>query len=355
MWRENNKSLSSRFCAWVSAVSFKGNGSLWCLSEVELMEKKLLLLDVDCGVDDAQAIMMALAAPNVEILGITCCHGNTTLENVCRNVLRVLQVCDRSEIPVYSGAQASLLGSPVEGACYHGKDGLGDSPDPNAPGLEHLQREHAVDAMLRIVNGRVGQISLVGTGPLTNLALAVKMDPSLPQKLKNLFIMGGNMESRGNDSICGEFNFSSDPEAAYIVLNEYTCPTYIATWEFTCRSQLPWTFVDEWMAQNSRKATFMKQIFSHSLEFTSACSNNPGEIYTGGFVACDCYAMAAAIDDSIICEVIKCGVSVELKGALTRGMMIMDMRDKLKKKNKALVMNAIDLEKYKTLMMAALK
>lgn len=319
------------------------------------MEKKLLLVDVDCGVDDAQAIMMALAAPNVEFLGITCCFGNAPLENVCRNVLRVLQVCDRSEIPVYSGAPSSLLGSPVGGASYHGKDGLGDSPDPNAPGLEHLQKEHAVDAMLRIVNEQVGRVSLVATGPLTNLALAVKLDPSFSLKLKNLFIMGGNMDSRGNASVCGEFNFESDPEAAYIVLNEYTCPTYIATWEFTCRSQLPWTFVDEWMAQNSRKATFMKRIFSHSMEFISACSNNPGEICTGGFVACDCYAMAAAIDDNIIREVIECGISVELKGELTRGMMIMDMRDKLKKKHKALVMNAIDLEKYKALMMAALK
>ncbi|XP_069492779.1 inosine-uridine preferring nucleoside hydrolase-like isoform X2 [Ambystoma mexicanum] len=259
-----------------------------------IMEKKLILVDVDCGVDDAQAIMMALASPSVEILGITCCYGNTTLENVCRNVLRVLQVCDRQEV------------------------------------------------------------SLVATGPLTNLALAVKMDPVFPQKLKNVFIMGGNMEAKGNHTICGEFNFASDPEAAYIVLNEYTCPTYIATWEFTCRSQLPWAFLDEWMAQDSRKATFMKRIFSHSLEFTKAC-NNPGEIYTGGFIPCDCYAMAAAIDGSIVHEVIECGVSVEMKGEFTRGMMVMDMLNKLKKKNKALVINTIDLEKFKALLMSALK
>ncbi|XP_069492778.1 pyrimidine-specific ribonucleoside hydrolase RihA-like isoform X1 [Ambystoma mexicanum] len=319
-----------------------------------IMEKKLILVDVDCGVDDAQAIMMALASPSVEILGITCCYGNTTLENVCRNVLRVLQVCDRQEIPVYSGAAASLLGNPVEGALFHGKDGLGDSPDPEAPGLDRLQKEHAVEAMLRIADARAGEVSLVATGPLTNLALAVKMDPVFPQKLKNVFIMGGNMEAKGNHTICGEFNFASDPEAAYIVLNEYTCPTYIATWEFTCRSQLPWAFLDEWMAQDSRKATFMKRIFSHSLEFTKAC-NNPGEIYTGGFIPCDCYAMAAAIDGSIVHEVIECGVSVEMKGEFTRGMMVMDMLNKLKKKNKALVINTIDLEKFKALLMSALK
>eukprot|EP00079_Xenopus_tropicalis_P033043 XP_017946814.1 PREDICTED: novel protein containing an Inosine-uridine preferring nucleoside hydrolase domain isoform X1 [Xenopus tropicalis] len=259
------------------------------------MAKKLLLVDVDCGVDDAQALMVALAAPNVEILGITCCHGNSTIENVCQNVLRVLHVCDRMEV------------------------------------------------------------SLVATGPLTNLALAVNMDPNFPKKIKNLFIMGGNMESRGNVTVCGEFNFACDPEAAYVVLNAFDCPTYIATWEFTYKNYLPWTFHDEWIMQGTRKSEFMRKISAHSAKYTEECNSNPGEVWTAGFVSCDSYAMAAAIDESFVTGSIHCGISVELNGALTRGMMVLDTTDKLKKKNKVFVLTKCDLEKLKCLMMAALK
>uniref|UniRef100_A0AAV2K1Z2 Sodium/hydrogen exchanger n=1 Tax=Knipowitschia caucasica TaxID=637954 RepID=A0AAV2K1Z2_KNICA len=136
------------------------------------MSKKLLL-DVDCGVDDAQAIMLALAAPRVDILGITCVHGNTSVENVCKNTLRVLKVCNKLEIPVFKGASKSILGHEVKGENFHGLDGLGDAPDPNAPSVDLIQKEGAVSAMIRIVNENPGEVSLVATAPLTNLALAV--------------------------------------------------------------------------------------------------------------------------------------------------------------------------------------
>uniref|UniRef100_A0A8D0KNK3 Inosine/uridine-preferring nucleoside hydrolase domain-containing protein n=1 Tax=Salvator merianae TaxID=96440 RepID=A0A8D0KNK3_SALMN len=318
--------------------------------------KKILLIDVDCGVDDAQAIMMAIASPSVEIVGITCCYGNSLLENTCRNVLRVLHVCDKLEIPVYPGASAPILGGPVSGAFYHGKDGLGDVPDPGAPGLDLLQKEHAVLAILRIANERPGQVSLVAIGPLTNLALAVRMDPELPKKLKSVFIMGGNTESRGNTTVCGEFNFVCDPEAAYIVLNEYTCPTYIATWEFTCSCPLTWEFYHEWVDQNTKKARFMKKISAHSLEFSQTLGRDLiGEEWRSGFVSCDSYAMAAATDENFITEVKVVGVSVELQGSLTRGMMVVDWTDKLKKANKTFVMTNCDVGKLQALMMAALK
>ncbi|XP_063809256.1 nucleoside hydrolase-like [Pseudophryne corroboree] len=319
------------------------------------MSKKLLLVDVDCGVDDAQALMLALAAPHVEILGITCCHGNTTLENVCKNVLRVLQTCDRLQIPVYGGASRAILGDSINASHYHGVDGLGDVHDPTSPSLDLLQKEHAVLAMLRIINEYPGQVSLVATGPLTNLALALNMDPIFPQKIKNLFIMGGNMESRGNTTVCGEFNFACDPEAAYIVLNGFDCPTHIATWEFTCRHELPWTFYREWLSQNTKKAEFMKKITAHSEQYAEICSDNSNEIWTKGFVSCDSYAMAAAIDDNFVTNVIHCVVGVELSGTMTRGMMVLDTLGKLQRKQKAFVMTKCDTEKLKYLLMKALQ
>ncbi|XP_075706406.1 nucleoside hydrolase-like [Rhinoderma darwinii] len=319
------------------------------------MDKKLLLVDVDCGVDDAQALMLALAAPHVEILGITCCHGNTTLENVCRNVLRVLKTCDRLQIPVFGGATRPLLGNSLHASHYHGVDGLGDAPDSTSPDLDHLHKEHAVLAMIRIVNKYPGQVSLVAIGPLTNLALAVNMDPTFPQKIKCLFIMGGNMESRGNVTVCGEFNFACDPEAAYIVLNGFDCPTHIATWEFTCSNNLSWVFYHEWISQKTDKAEFMRKVSAHSENFTKSCAEEHGEQWAKGFVSCDSYAMAAAIDDKFVTDIISCAVGVEPSGTLTRGMMVLDTLGMLPRKHKACVMTKCDTNKLKFLLMEALR
>ncbi|XP_047227238.1 inosine-uridine preferring nucleoside hydrolase-like [Girardinichthys multiradiatus] len=318
------------------------------------MNKKLLV-DVDCGVDDAQAIMLALGDPSVEILGITCVHGNTTVENVCKNVLRVLQACRKLEIPVFKGADKPILGTSISVGNFHGQDGLGDAPDASAPGLDLLQRENAVSALIRIVDENPGEVSLVATGPLTNLALAVRMDPCLPGKLKGLYIMGGNTESRGNTSVCAEFNFAADPEAAFVVLNDYQCPTHLSCWEFTCYSQLPWEFCDAWLGQDSDKARFMTKIFHHSMEEAKKESLQDLCLGCTGFISCDSYAMAAAVDESFITETDRYPVSVELTGTHTRGMMIVDTSGFLKKTHKASIMKKVDLEKFKKMMMAALK
>ncbi|XP_023141548.1 inosine-uridine preferring nucleoside hydrolase isoform X1 [Amphiprion ocellaris] len=319
------------------------------------MSKKLLV-DVDCGVDDAQAIMLALAAPNVQLLGITCVHGNTTVENVCKNTLRVLQACNKLEvIPVFKGAAKPILGNTINAGGFHGHDGLGDAPDSNAPDLDLVQKEGAVSAMIRIVNENPGEVSLVATAPLTNLALAVRLDPSLPSKLRGLYIMGGNTESRGNTTVCGEFNFAADPEAAYVVLNDYHCPTYLACWEFTCYSKLSWEFCDAWLAQDTDKARFMARIFRHSIE-ASQTEHYEKEFVTGsGLISCDSYAMAAAVDDSFILESDRYPVSVELTGTHTRGMMVVDTVGFMKKTHKAFIMKKVDLKKFEEMMMAALK
>ncbi|XP_056279825.1 inosine-uridine preferring nucleoside hydrolase isoform X2 [Pseudoliparis swirei] len=316
--------------------------------------KKKLLVDVDCGVDDAQAIMLALAAPSVELLGITCVQGNTTVENVCRNTLRVLQACSKLEIPVFKGAAKPILGRCINAGHFHGEDGLGDAPDPNAPGLDLVQKEGAVSAMIRIVNENPGEVSLVATAPLTNLALAVKMDPSLPSKLRGLYIMGGNTESRGNRTVCSEFNFAADPEAAHIVLNDYQCPTYLACWEFTCSSKLSWEFCDAWLAQDTDKARFMARISQHSIEASQSERHQKEFVYGTGFVSCDSYAMAAAVDESLVLESDRHPVSVELTGTHTRGMMIVDTAGFLKKAHTASIMK-VDMEKFKRMMMAALQ
>ncbi|KAM8976737.1 inosine-uridine preferring nucleoside hydrolase-like [Pelodytes ibericus] len=305
------------------------------------MAKKLLLIDVDCGVDDAQALMMALAAPEVDILGITCCYGNAKIEHVCRNVLRVLQVCNRMEIPVFRGVSHSLLGEINPEFAHFGGDGLGDVGDSNSPGLEHLQEEDAVRALIRIINQHQGQVSLIALGPLTNVALAVKLDPSISKKLHKLYIMGGNLEGRGNRTVCAEFNFFLDPEAAYIVMNEFMCPTYIAALEFTRRNSLTMEYFRAWVNQDTVKAKFMKTITAKWPQKDS-------------FVSYDSYAVAVAIDESILTEHQECAVSVELQGHHARGMMVLDIENRWKKNHKTILMKKLDLEKFKQQLWAAL-
>ncbi|XP_042261124.1 inosine-uridine preferring nucleoside hydrolase-like [Thunnus albacares] len=317
--------------------------------------KKKLILDLDTGVDDAMAIMVALADPNVEILGITCSHGNTPLENVLKNTLRVLKVCNRLDIPVYRGCAEPLLAGKLHAGDFHGKDGMGDVPDADAPGLELLQKEKAVQAMIKIISENPEEVSLVATAPLTNLALAVKLEPSLPKKLKALYIMGGNTESRGNTTVCGEFNFLADPEAAHIVLDCYTCPTYIATWEFSCRNSLPWSFCETWLAQDTDKARFVEKISRHTRKMVQTERYQKELVAGPGFNSCDTYALAAAINDTLVTESEQVAVSVELAGTHTRGMMVLDYMGLLNKKHKAFIMKKIDSEKFKKMLMDALK
>ncbi|CAN9498237.1 unnamed protein product [Ophioblennius macclurei] len=315
-----------------------------------------IILDVDTGVDDAQAIMVALSHPKVEVIGITCCHGNTPLDKVLKNTLRVLNVCGRMDIPVFRGCGKPLLGRKIHASDYHGEDGLGDVPDPDAPGLDKVEGRKAAQALIKMVKERPGEVTLVATAPLTNLALAVLLDPSLPKKLKALYIMGGNTESRGNTSVCGEFNFVADPEAAHIVLDSYTCPTYIAPWEFSCRNSLPWSFCESWLCADTKKAAFMKKISSLSMKRAQSKDCKEKESTEGsGFNSCDTYAIAAAIDDSIILDSEEVAVTVELEGTHTRGMMVLDHMGHLKKKNKVFIMKKVDKKKLEELLINSLK
>lgn len=317
---------------------------------LHLYRMKKLILDVDTGTDDAMAIMMALTAPGVEVVGITCTHGNTKLENVVVNTLRVLRVCGRLDIPVYRGCPDSVLGKKRTAGDFHGKDGMGDVPDPDPPSLDLLQKRRAAQAMIKIVKGDPGEVSIVATAPLTNLAVAAQLDASFPKKVKSVYVMGGNIDSRGNTTVCGEFNFVADPEAAYIVLNQFPCPIYIVPWESSCRNSLPWSFCDEWFGQDTDKARFLKEIYGHTRKILQNERYQKEQIVPG-FNTCDCYTMAAAIDDTVVTETEEVAVTVELEGTYTRGMMVVDSLELLKKKHKATILKKFDLDKFMQMLM----
>nr|XP_046247742.1 inosine-uridine preferring nucleoside hydrolase isoform X2 [Scatophagus argus] len=321
------------------------------------MAKKKVIIDTDCGIDDAQAIMMALAAPSIEVVGVTCVFGNTAVENVCQNVLRVLSVCEREGIPVFRGSGGPLVGTNKLLNDHFGTDGLGDVIEDKDPQWEKkIQREHAVSAMIRLVTENQNQVSLVALGPLTNLALAIRLDPCFPQKLKDLYIMGGNKEGIGNVTLCAEFNFASDPESAYIVLEEFLCPTYLASWEYSCRNALTWEFFEELINQDAPAAGFMKMITSKCWAYSKMAMMNKRDVYFGpGFVSYDSYAMAACIDGSVVTERIECPVRVELQGSICRGMMTLDRTNELKKGHSVFVLTKCDVAKFGQLLMESVR
>lgn len=158
------------------------------------MDGKTLFLDTDAGIDDAHALMVALSHENCrEIVGISCAYGNCLVDQVVKNVSYILQQCNR-KIPIYRGAQASLLRT-HEDLLYHGQDGLGDieGRQDNKEWIDSLlQPEHAVLAMIELTKKYNKEITLVTIGPLTNIALACRIDENFPSRVKELIVMGGN-------------------------------------------------------------------------------------------------------------------------------------------------------------------
>ncbi|KAL3870548.1 hypothetical protein ACJMK2_038601 [Sinanodonta woodiana] len=304
-----------------------------------MAEKRLFVIDTDAGVDDAQAILMALSYPDVKVLAITTVSGNTLAAQAGLNISRILQLTNRLEIPVFIGCSETLLGDVKEKDSYHGDDGFGDVPDLNSPTEENIQTEHGVQALIRMSKEHEGEITLICIGPLTNVAIATRMDPDFGKRLKACYIMGGNYKAVGNITTSAEFNFHYDAEAAYVFLNKLFCPITIVTWELCKDHSLEWDLYDRLRSVETEKAKFMRKIEKKAVDFSHAN-------HWPKFVPCDEIAMAAALNPDIIIQSVNVYATVEVNGHFTRGQMVIDWRDFLNKKpNVALVMD-IDDKKY---------
>ena len=179
-----------------------------------------LILDTDPGVDDAVAILMALAAPQAEVMGLTTVGGNVTRARATRNALALLQAAGRSDIPVARGAARprpfdKLRGRFSPSVAFHGPGGLSARlPEPAAAPIERT----AVEFLAESVGSSPGRVTIVALGPLTNLSRLEDRHPGILNRSAGVVIMGGAVETRGNVTPRAEFNFHSDPLAAAHVL-----------------------------------------------------------------------------------------------------------------------------------------
>ena len=171
-----------------------------------------LLLDVDTGIDDALALLYACASPEAELVAVTSVAGNVDARQVGENTLAVLELAGRGDVPVHLGSETPLRKPLTTSPETHGPRGLGHAETP--PPAAHLAEGHGADRIVELAQSRPGELTLVTLGPLTNLALALEREPSLPSLLRGWMLMGGVYRGAGNTTPTSEWNIHVDPHAA---------------------------------------------------------------------------------------------------------------------------------------------
>jgi len=184
--------------------------------------KRPLIIDCDTGVDDAVALLLAFASPEFDILGVCTTDGNVSAEQVARNTRIIREIAGREDVPVHIGCPRPIVRDPVEAGHFHGESGLGDLEifEPAAPAAPGHAVNFIIDTVMRLPPESV---TLAVTGPMTNLAVAMVMQPEIIERLGPVIIMGGARSEGGNIIASAEFNVFADPHAAQVVFTS-GCP-----------------------------------------------------------------------------------------------------------------------------------
>jgi purine nucleosidase len=176
-----------------------------------------LIVDCDPGIDDALALLYLAGRPDVTIEAVGAVHGNVAVGTAARNALRILEVAGRPEVPVAVGAARPMAQGLSTAEFVHGEDGLGNSGQPEP--RSRVTAEPAAQQLVRLARTYPGELSLLAIGPLTNVGLALLLEPELPNLLRQVVVMGGAVTVPGNVSALAEANVANDPEAAQLVVS----------------------------------------------------------------------------------------------------------------------------------------
>ena len=275
---------------------------------------RTFLIDTDTASDDAVAILMALAAPDVRVAALTIVAGNVSLAQGARNALYTCEVA-QADIPVHLGADAPLIRRHLDAHWFHGADGFGERNYP-AP-KRRPEREHAVDALIRHAAAEPG-LTLVTLGPLTNIALALARDSGFAANIGRCVVMGGAPCCEGNATPAAEYNIWVDPEAARRVFRSQL-PIEMVGWHVSRGAAvLSDSEVAETLALGTAKARFAIDCNARARE---AYFTQTGE---RGLSLADPTAMAVALDRAIGTNWSRHSVEIETQSELTRGMTVVD-------------------------------
>ena len=342
------------------------------LSNFTKMSKTILrptLIDTDPGMDDAVALLMAFKSPKISVVAVTVVAGNGPLTDMAANTMRCMATLpsDQQTIPVFKGIDRALLGKHreiVRSSHYHGADYLQDKPDLHPKRLSNhevdklCEEKHAVQAIIDLSKEYAGELELVFLGPLTNLAMAVRLDPGLVGRVKKLTIMGGNIFGVGNANAAGEYNFAIDPEAAHIVLSEFHTlgeNLIIFSWEASRRCSVsPEMYkVDEFLSGSGKvfydfyhhlvssfRNDEMEKRILEGKESRNKLIYGMGKDNFFGCI-CDAFAMAVAIEPEIVTNSQLDACVMELDGHMTRGQMVVITSDCFLDANHRALKNAL--------------
>ncbi len=268
-----------------------------------------IILDTDPGIDDALALMLALASPEVRIEAVTTVSGNVYVDFTTRNALALLELLGRGDIPVARGSAWPLLRKPVDAAFVHGDNGLGgvELPEPRIKAVG----KHAVDVIIETILSAPGEISLVPIGPLTNIALAARREPAIIQQVREVLIMGGALLVPGNDTPTSEFNIFADPHAAHIVLHA-GWPVRLVALDVTMQTPMQREQVDTLVRSGSPVMRVIKQMLDYYFDVFAPAYG------VTAFHMHDPLCLAAAFRPELLSWK-PMYVDVELQGSLTMG------------------------------------
>jgi purine nucleosidase len=285
-----------------------------------------LIVDVDTGIDDALALLYLCGSPEADLLAVTCVAGNVAARQVAENTRAVLELAGRADIEVALGREVPLVRPLRIAPETHGPRGLGyaELPPPRAP----VSQRHAADLLISEARARPDEITLVTTGPLTNLAVALVREPELPRLLKGLVMMAGSYRTAGNTAPTTEWNVAVDPEAMAVVLAGWAAidgaarPLALGL-DVTERAKL----TPDHLAELGRRAAtdddpvlrFVADALRFYMEFHSRYDG-----FYGAFIH-DALAVAAALDRSLL-RTASVAVEVELGGTWTTGETVTDWR-----------------------------
>ncbi|GAB3015476.1 pyrimidine-specific ribonucleoside hydrolase RihA [Nocardioides flavus (ex Wang et al. 2016)] len=303
-----------------------------------------VLLDCDPGHDDAVAILLALGSPSLRLLGITTCFGNCAVEDATRNAQRVLALAGREDVPVAVGAAGPMRGEVALGNYVHGVSGL-DGPALPEPTVAPVH-ETATELLARCLIDSPEPVTVVVTGPMTNLGVLLSEEPGLTEHIREVIFMGGSTE-RGNHTPTAEFNTFADPEALDVVLStgvpvrmvglnltHQALATPAVVERMSAMPHLVGRTCAEWMG-------FFGDSYERIWEFEAPPVHDPCTI-------------APLLDPDVI-RWRDCFVAVELDGTWTRGTTVVDLFGRLPDRTpNAAVAMELDAERYWDLILTAL-
>ncbi|XP_033232125.1 uncharacterized protein LOC117183076 [Belonocnema kinseyi] len=306
----------------------------------KLGKPRKFIIDTDAGSDDALGILLALKCEaaderNIEIIAITCTYGNTEEKNVEKNVLKTLTIAKRNDIPVYGGAENSLLKNFI-GSKFFGNDGFGDFEFPEKLTSEIARSKHAALALIELVKSYSGEVSIIALGPLTNLALAITLDSTFINHVDELIIMGSSVSEISNKSSNIEFNFSADPESNYIVMNSIKKPCMLLPLETALNSPPG----KEWRQNVFGKLNSSIVDFLNKAETISSSKITD---WTGD----DALAVAVAIWPEMITHFLITNVT-PVYGRTMRGAVLVDYQNLTSKPKNAKIVQSFDLDFFKS-------